>query len=140
MEAVPRDLTDGDRRTSGLVCPECYGVLQVEALGPNDHLLFICRIGHTFSLTELLASKETDLEERGWSAVLAAEEMVALLGDLLRDRRFQAGEVAAVEARRDRAGKVAASFRAALRNDRALQLPTARRDGSGAGDAPGSDA
>jgi hypothetical protein len=131
MEAVPRNLTDGNRRTSGLVCPECYGVLQVEALGPNDHLLFICRIGHTFSLTELLASKETDLEERGWSAVLAAEEMVALLGDLLRDGRFQADEVSET---------LAASLRTALRNDRALQLPSDRRDGSSAGDAPDSDA
>lgn len=140
MEAVPRNVSDGARHITGLVCPECYGVLQVEEVGPRDHLQFICRIGHTFSLSELLASKEIDLEERGWSAVLAAEEMVVLLGDLLRDGRFEAGAIPEVQARRARAEQLAVGLRTALRDDRALQLPMHRHDGSGAGTAPDFDA
>jgi len=139
MEAVPRDLSDGARHISGLVCPDCYGVLEVEALGPRDHLQFICRIGHTYSLTELLAMKENDLEQRVWSAVLAAEEMAALMGDLLRDGRVESVTTAEVEARQQSARQLGERIRSALRQDRPLRV-FVDNQGSGVGHAPDSHA
>jgi two-component system chemotaxis response regulator CheB len=55
----------------------------VQALGRHAHLHFVCRIGHAYSLTELLEAKENRIEERLWSAVVALEEMAMLLDDLI---------------------------------------------------------
>jgi two-component system chemotaxis response regulator CheB len=134
MEAVPHDVSDGARHITGLVCPDCYGVLQVETLG-RDHLQFICRIGHTYSLAELLVLKEADLEHRVWSAVLAGEEMAALMGDLLRDGRANPDRHDEVRARQQSAQRLAERIRAALREDRPLRLD-ADAEGSGVSNTP----
>jgi two-component system, chemotaxis family, protein-glutamate methylesterase/glutaminase len=41
-----------------------------------------CRIGHAYSADDLLIGKEKAIEDRLWAAVLALEEMAALLQDL----------------------------------------------------------
>jgi hypothetical protein len=45
-------------------------------------LFFVCRIGHSYGLAEVLAAKEERLENRLWTVVTAAEELAALLKDL----------------------------------------------------------
>ena len=84
MQALPGDLSRGpDPQSTNLGCPDCAGTLTVQTLGDHGHLHFLCRIGHTYGLTELLAAKEGRIEERLWTAVVAMEEMGALLDDLV---------------------------------------------------------
>src|SRR5262249_7461822 len=47
----------------------------------NDHLRFECRIGHVYSLLELIVSKEKDLEDALWAPVTALDELATLLRD-----------------------------------------------------------
>jgi hypothetical protein len=83
MFALPPSLRlDGDPQVSGLACPDCCGVLEVELQGRNGHLGFRCRIEHTYALPDLLLSKEQAVEDRLWRALTAVEELVALLRDL----------------------------------------------------------
>ena len=56
-------LLDGNQAT-GLSCPDCDGVLQVSVADPDSgYLAFTCRIGHAYSLAEVLAAKETAIEQ-----------------------------------------------------------------------------
>jgi hypothetical protein len=57
-------------------------VLNVETEGRKGHLNFICRVGHVYALPDLLLAKEQALEQRLWSALVAVEELIALLRDL----------------------------------------------------------
>jgi hypothetical protein len=75
MDAVPPDLSPDRDHLTGLVCPDCEGVLQAKVVGRREHLQFTCRIGHTYALGELIVAREVDLEHRAWAAVHAAEEM-----------------------------------------------------------------
>ena len=43
--------------------------------------MFVCRVGHTFSMRDLLVGKEEQIEARLWSAVVALEELVEILDD-----------------------------------------------------------
>jgi two-component system chemotaxis response regulator CheB len=65
-----------------LTCPDCPGALTVRTEGGEGYLHFECRIGHAYSLRDLLAAKEERIEERLWAAVVAFEEVAALLGEL----------------------------------------------------------
>src|SRR5438105_9986046 len=105
MDALPRDLLPGAAdRLSGVACPVCHGCLRVRAEGPG-RLHFTCRVGHAFSLREVLTSLEHLFEETVWSAIRAAEEMEALLGDVLeyRARVADGGPDATYDERRLRA-------------------------------------
>jgi hypothetical protein len=83
MFALPPSLrTDAGFQVSGLACPDCCGVLQVEMQGRKGHLGFRCRVGHAYALPDLLLAKEQTIEDRLWSALVAVEELVALLRDL----------------------------------------------------------
>src|SRR5262245_25783696 len=82
MRALPRTIEDDVPQVTGIACPDCCGVLAVRAEGHERNLSFLCRIGHTYDVTELLSAKEETLEERLWSAVTGFEELVALLADL----------------------------------------------------------
>ena len=44
-------------------------------------LYFVCWIGHSYDLADVLAAKEERLENRLWTVVTAVEELVALLKD-----------------------------------------------------------
>jgi two-component system, chemotaxis family, protein-glutamate methylesterase/glutaminase len=83
MRALPADFSgDAVERFTGLMCPDCGGNLVVVRLG-EAHLHFRCRVGHAYSLIELLSAKEERLEARLWGAVFAFEELGALLEDLI---------------------------------------------------------
>lgn len=83
MFALPPQLPKGaDGQVCGIGCPECPGTLEVRVEGDHGYLHFFCRIGHSYSADDLLVGKEKAIEDRLWSAVLAFEEMAAILGDL----------------------------------------------------------
>ena len=82
MYALPPDVLENDvPHVTGITCPECSGVLEVQREG-HGNLRFICRVGHTMSVDELLAGKEEKIETDMWATVRAMEELVALLEDL----------------------------------------------------------
>ena len=64
---------------TGISCPDCPGVLGVSMEG--ERLRFRCRIGHLYSLTELIESKEQRLENVLWSPVTALDELATILTD-----------------------------------------------------------
>src|SRR5947207_13572147 len=95
MNALPSDLDAAlEPRFTGISCPECAGCLMVEREG-RGNLRFICRVGHTQSVDELLTGKEEKIEADLWASVRGLEELVALLVDLeayaLRNGRAQVG-------------------------------------------------
>jgi two-component system chemotaxis response regulator CheB len=71
-----------DEHVTGLGCPDCPGALTVRVEGMHGYLHFTCRIGHAYSLDELLLAKEKGIEDRLRAAIVGYEEIVALLEDL----------------------------------------------------------
>src|SRR5262249_40188887 len=54
MFALPPRLVPGSEdAVSGITCPACHGSMRVRAEG-GGHLHFTCRIGHAYSLREML--------------------------------------------------------------------------------------
>jgi len=87
----------------------------------KDFAAFRCRIGHAYSLPEVLASMEATLERRLWSAVAAMEELADFLAVASRHR------LAHVEpgAFRDRSGSLrehAQAVRTIIEAERPLRL------------------
>src|SRR5262245_23467717 len=85
MQALPKLAPRAREQTTGLTCPDCPGVLEVSS--DEEHLLFRCRIGHTYSLQDLIQAKETRLEDLLWAPVTALEELIALLHDTVAQQR-----------------------------------------------------
>jgi two-component system, chemotaxis family, protein-glutamate methylesterase/glutaminase len=78
MEAIPsRPDVDERPAVTGISCPDCPGVLEVTNSG--DWLRFRCRIGHVYSLTDLIQSKEQRLENLLWAPVTALDEFAHIL-------------------------------------------------------------
>jgi two-component system, chemotaxis family, protein-glutamate methylesterase/glutaminase len=122
MYALPPDLQPGSgNRVSGITCPSCHGSLEVRAEG-SAHLHFTCRVGHTFSLREVLTALEHFLEDTIWSAVRGSEEMAALLQDVIAYRSTlpDIGPDATYAQRRLRAANQAAALRALVARDEPL--------------------
>lgn|SRR5215831_8514850 len=72
--SIPEPLPpDGAEIQTGIACPDCAGTLIV--LVRKDFAAFRCRIGHAYSLPEVLASMEATLERRLWNVVAAMEEL-----------------------------------------------------------------
>jgi len=72
---------------SGFACPECNGVLWESA----DESLprFRCRVGHAYSIENLLAAQGTALDAALWAAYRALEERAALterMAERMRER------------------------------------------------------
>src|SRR5262245_18434320 len=114
MFGLPPDLVPGSTdRVCGITCPTCHGSLEVRAEG-DVHLHFTCRVGHAFSLEEVLTTLEEFLEDTIWSAIRGHEELAALLGDVIAYRaRFTGfGRDGSYERRRRRAADQAAALRA----------------------------
>lgn len=84
MSSVPVNLRPGSEHTVPISCPDCSGVLNARAEGPQGHLTYECRVGHTFSLGELLAGKEEQLEERLWWTLVAIDELLEMLDETAR--------------------------------------------------------
>jgi two-component system chemotaxis response regulator CheB len=79
---LPSDLRPGaGDRISGTTCPDCFGSLHVRSEA-KGRLHFTCRIGHAYSLNNVLVAKEVIIEQRLWTAVTALEEFAALLRDV----------------------------------------------------------
>jgi hypothetical protein len=78
----PRLEVAPEPQLTGVSCPDCGGSLSVESEGKRADLVFRCRIGHTYSLTELLVAKEERLHAQLWTAYTALMELQALLHDL----------------------------------------------------------
>lgn len=68
--------------TTLIGCPDCAGVLSQVKDGDGPHFQFICRVGHVYSLYNLLEAKEAQLEHALWSVVSLLEH-VALIDDCL---------------------------------------------------------
>jgi two-component system chemotaxis response regulator CheB len=125
MQALPTNLRpDGGAQLTGLVCPDCAGTLQIEVLGRKKHLHFMCRIRHAYSLSDLLTTKEDRLEDRLWTAVVAVEEMRALLADLMAHERDLAlpATPEAIRARVRTLEERVAALRQLIEQDRPLVL------------------
>jgi two-component system, chemotaxis family, protein-glutamate methylesterase/glutaminase len=101
MHAIPpRVGAAPEPQIAGISCPDCCGSLSVQPEGKRPDLVFECRVGHTFSVDELLVAKEERLHARLWTAFTALTELVALLDDLARegtdDGRRRYGERSAI--------------------------------------------
>ena len=83
MYAIPPRLEAApEPQLAGLSCPDCCGSLSVKREGKRSDLVFECRIGHTYSVEELLIAKEERLHARLWVAYTALQELAALDDDL----------------------------------------------------------
>jgi len=86
--------------------------------------MFVCRVGHTFSIGDLLVGKEEQIETRLWSAVVALEELVEVLADFEQRARRQ-GLVGAARALQERARRTEAqiaTLRSAIADNRAVEV------------------
>lgn len=121
MPALPDPLpASGQERPAALVCPDCSGNVVVRR--ENSNLAFQCRVGHEYSTTEFLRSKEEALESSAWTLVFAFEELAALLRDLaVRELDGEVGRQACL-ARSALAEEQAVRLRVILDSDQPLQF------------------
>jgi two-component system, chemotaxis family, protein-glutamate methylesterase/glutaminase len=108
MEALPGSIARDRLQVTGISCPDCHGVLGVRAEGRHAYLVFECRVHHSYDLTELLAAKEERLDDGFWWAIRQLDELAALLGDLVDRGRNPAASEQAIQAFRERAGRLRA--------------------------------
>jgi hypothetical protein len=100
--SLPDELPpDGVDTQTGVACPDCSGTL-VMAIR-KDAAAFRCRIGHAYSLVEVVAVMEEMVERRLWEAVASLEELADFL-DAASQHRFahvdrRAGQLRSVGAR-----------------------------------------
>ena len=116
-----------EQATTGLSCPDCLGVLAVFVGGRGHRLHFRCRIGHAYSLEEVIAGKEKRIEEYLWSALTAMSELATLLSEL---RPSQPKAMARAYTKRV---KLVARQQKGLRQVIADNQPTAFESGEGPG-------
>jgi two-component system, chemotaxis family, protein-glutamate methylesterase/glutaminase len=123
MYAIPPRVDAGpEPQLAGVSCPDCCGSLSVEPEGKRGDLVFECRVGHTYSVEELLVAKEERLHARLWTAYTALTELAALLDDLAaraatddsRRRYAERSEVARAQA---------AGLRRLIEDNRPVTLP-----------------
>jgi two-component system chemotaxis response regulator CheB len=123
MYAIPPRLEPApDPQLAGISCPDCCGSLSVEPQGKRADLVFECRVGHTYSVAELLVAKEERLQARLWTAYTALVELTAILSDLAareasEDSRRRYGE------RREVARAQATRLRRLIEDNAPLTLP-----------------
>ena len=92
MYAIPpRVETAREPQLAGISCPDCCGSLSVQPEGKRSDLVFECRVGHTYSVDDLLIAKEEALHARLWTAYTALTEIAALLDDLAVRERDEDG-------------------------------------------------
>jgi hypothetical protein len=126
--AIPPRLVDETPQVTGISCPDCGGVLEVQMEGRDATLVFACRIGHTLDVAELLIAKEERLEEHLWAADTILEELVALLGDLAEHGVAHGQPAGSIRAFRERAGRAKANalaLRVVIQDNRPVDLAPA---------------
>ena len=125
MYALPPRLGREVSEVTGMVCPDCGGVLNVRTEGRDQSLVFECRVAHTYDVSELLSAKEERTEFLLWQVTTAFEELARLLSDLA-ERGAEHGEPpGARDAYRERAAAArsqAVSLRGLLRANRPVDL------------------
>jgi two-component system chemotaxis response regulator CheB len=120
MQSLPDRLpADGVDALTGVACPDCAGTLVVRLR--RHFAAFSCRIGHRFSLPELLAAKEDVLERRLWIAFSSLEEFADLLDDL-RSHGVEQVDHAVYERRSATARQHATMLRSAIEAERPLRI------------------
>jgi hypothetical protein len=110
-------------QVAGVSCPDCCGSLGVQVQGKRSDLVFECRVGHTYSVDELLVAKEERLHARLWTAYTALTELVALLDDLTEHDANGDGRRRYTE-RSEVAGTQAGRLRQLIEDNRPLALPS----------------
>ena len=91
--------------------------------GKRSDLVFECRVGHTYSVEELLIAKEERLQCRLWTAYTALTELVALLDDLAARESSDDGR-RRYGARREGARLQAGRLRRLIEDNAPLTLPS----------------
>jgi len=120
MHAIPaRPVPGKGEQLTGISCPDCPGVLGVST--ENDHLRFRCRIGHVYSLQDLIEAKEQRLEDVLLAPLTALDELATLLRDAVAMGRA-IGPPEAFEARAARALRHAAAIRALIEENEPTRL------------------
>jgi two-component system, chemotaxis family, protein-glutamate methylesterase/glutaminase len=120
MMSLPDPLpVDGVDALTGVACPDCAGTLFVRLR--KDFAAFGCRIGHMYSLPELLAAKEDILERRLWIAFSSLSELADLLDDL-RARDVAQVDRQAYQRRSASARQHATMLRSAIEAERPLRM------------------
>ena len=109
---------------TGLSCPDCHGVLGATATGRRRRLVLVCRIGHSYSLSEFLIAVEERLDLSLRMAMLAEQELHDVLDDLHgRARRQQLGLAGPLFAeRRERARVSTVLLRDVIDHNRAIEI------------------
>ena len=79
MQTLPVLHEDRREQLTGMGCPDCPGMLSVTS--ENGHHRFRCRIGHVYSLRDLIEAKERRLEDFLWAPITALQEIAGLLRD-----------------------------------------------------------
>ena len=123
MDAFPPDITpaDGQQPTS-LICPDCGGSITVKAI--DGLLAFECRVGHAYSLEDMVVGKEAHIEYTMWAAVHAYAEMAALLRNVGERNGSRPWVPDAERVRRlEQAEAHAKNVRQIIESDRRLTLP-----------------
>ena len=111
MYAIPSSLPRyPDEVVTGMSCPDCFGVLNASVEGKNEALHFRCRIGHSYSVEEVIIGKEKVVEESMWTAVTALDELATFLRELA-TRCADANVAAAYEQRAARADEQGRTLR-----------------------------
>ncbi|MFT3771929.1 MAG: hypothetical protein QM820_41510 [Minicystis sp.] len=100
MRAMPEDASElGRKHFTGITCPDCSGAIGVHAEG-RAQLVLECRIGHVYSVAEMIFAKEKRAETLVWAAISALEELAAFLRDTGADPVRAEGAVAEAAALR----------------------------------------
>ena len=97
---------------TGMSCPECMGVLRVSTEGRERRLRFRCRVGHLYSLEDVIVGKERRIEEHLWAATTALNELATLLTEVGASR--PKGVARAFRERTKLAGRQQATLRRVL--------------------------
>jgi len=130
--SIPDELPpDGVEAQTGVACPDCSGTLTITIR--KDSAAFRCRIGHAYSLVEVLAVMEEMVERRLWEVVASLEELADLL-DAASRHQLNSLDRRAAQMRSAGARDHALTLRAVIDAERPLDA--SRRDDSVA-DAPG---
>jgi len=115
-------------------CPACAGVVRIE-VGPRQHLGFVCSVGHAFSLQELYAAKEDQVESAQWSllALLKHLQMILQIDEETDHRHVSSYRSHDLYQRLEQIGHQIAQLEGLIEG---TDLPLRHQDGHGADRAP----
>jgi two-component system, chemotaxis family, protein-glutamate methylesterase/glutaminase len=114
--SIPQDLPpDGIEAQTGMACPDCSGTLVM--LVRKRFATFRCRVGHAYSLLEVVMGKEDMVERRLWETVASLEELADFL-EIASRHRFQDLDPSVCQRRSTDARNHAQALRAVIDTER----------------------